>query len=89
MGKRDRMSPPQEDDADRPMTDAEWDAAPRIPRAEVARLLGRPPLPEGERKQRVTIYLDRDVVARLKADGRGWQTRANATLRKALGLGSG
>jgi uncharacterized protein (DUF4415 family) len=48
--------------------------------------LGRPPKPEGERKQRVTMYLDRDVVARLKEDGKGWQTRANAKLREALGL---
>lgn len=48
--------------------------------------LGRPPLPEGEKKQRVTLYLDRDVVERLKADGRGWSTRANAALRRALGL---
>lgn len=48
--------------------------------------LGRPPLPESERKQRVTMYLDRDIVDKLKADGKGWQTRANATLRKALKL---
>lgn len=47
---------------------------------------GRPPLPEEERKQRVHIMLDRDVVDRLKADGKGWQTRANAKLREALGL---
>ncbi|MEW5422671.1 BrnA antitoxin family protein [Amorphus sp. 3PC139-8] len=37
-------------------------------------------------KTRVTMRLDSDVVARLKEDGPGWQTRANATLRKALGL---
>ncbi len=48
--------------------------------------LGRPPLPESARKQRVTLYLDRDIVAALKADGKGWQTRANAALRKALGV---
>jgi uncharacterized protein (DUF4415 family) len=48
--------------------------------------LGRPPLPETARKQRVTLYLDPDVLAALKADGRGWQTRANAALRRALGL---
>lgn len=47
---------------------------------------GRPPLPEEDKKQRVTIYLDRDVVERLKEGGKGWQTRANAKLRKALGL---
>jgi len=48
--------------------------------------LGRPPLPESEKKQRVTMYLDRDIVETLKSDGKGWQTRANATLRKALKL---
>jgi uncharacterized protein (DUF4415 family) len=48
--------------------------------------LGRRPMPEDQRKQRVTLYLDPDVLARLKADGKGWQTRANAALRKALGL---
>lgn len=48
--------------------------------------LGRPPLPPEERKQRVTLYLDPDVLANLKQGGKGWQTRANAALRKALGL---
>ena len=48
--------------------------------------LGRPPLPASERKQRVTLYLDPDVLAKLKADGKGWQTRANASLRMALKL---
>lgn len=48
--------------------------------------LGRPPLPATERKQRVTLHLDPDVLAALKADGRGWQTRANAALRQALNL---
>lgn len=83
MGKRANLT---RTDEDRPLTDAEWAAAPRVPQDEVARLLGRPPLPETERKQRVTMYLDRDVIARLKRGGRGWTTRANATLRKALGL---
>ena len=48
--------------------------------------LGRPPLPEADKKHRVTLYLDPDILARLKEDGKGWQTRANAALRKALGL---
>ncbi|WP_157935820.1 BrnA antitoxin family protein [Paracoccus zhejiangensis] len=47
---------------------------------------GRPALAEADRKQRVTIYLDRDLVERLKEEGKGWQTRANALLRKATGL---
>ncbi|MGR3342235.1 MAG: BrnA antitoxin family protein [Paracoccaceae bacterium] len=71
---------------DRPMTDAEWAAAPRVPTAQVAKLLGRPALPEDQKKRRVTMYLDRDVIARLKEGGRGWQTRANAKLREVLGL---
>ncbi len=48
--------------------------------------LGRPPLAVEEKKQRVTLYLDPDILARLKADGKGWQTRANAELRRALKL---
>ncbi len=48
--------------------------------------LGRPPLPPEARKQRVTMHLDPDVLAVLKAGGKGWQTRANAALRRALGL---
>ncbi len=47
---------------------------------------GRPPMPPGQRKRRVTMMLDPDVIDHLKADGRGWQTRANALLRKALEL---
>ena len=48
--------------------------------------LGRPPLPSELRKKRVTMMLDPDVIERLKADGKGWQTRANALLRDALGV---
>ncbi len=47
---------------------------------------GRPPLPPSDRKHRVTMMLDPDILARLKSEGRGWQTRANALLREALGL---
>jgi uncharacterized protein (DUF4415 family) len=47
---------------------------------------GRPAMAEDDRKQRVTMYLDRDVIETLKQDGKGWQTRANAKLRAALGL---
>ena len=63
-----------------------------VPTADIPELVdllrrqGRPPLPEADRKTRVTLYLDPDVLARLRADGKGWQTRANAALRRALGL---
>ena len=36
-------------------------------------------------KKLVSLRLDPDVLERLKATGPGWQTRANAALRKAVG----
>ena len=33
-----------------------------------------------------TLRLDPDVLDRFKADGKGWQGRINAALRKAAGL---
>jgi uncharacterized protein (DUF4415 family) len=35
-------------------------------------------------KVQTTIRLDRDVLAHFKREGRGWQSRINDTLRKAL-----
>ena len=35
-------------------------------------------------KLQVTVRLDRDLVAILKKDGKGWQTRLNHVLRVAL-----
>ena len=90
-----RITAAAESDPDNPIwTDEDWaNAKPVWDYPELVELLqkhgklGRPPLSEKERKQRVTIYLDRDVLERLKADGKGWQTRANAKLREVLGLG--
>lgn len=45
---------------------------------------GRPPLADHERKQRVTIMLDPDIIGHFKEGGPGWQTRVNETLRKAI-----
>ena len=43
--------------------------------------------PSGQNKAQVTIRLDHDVLAALQAENaKGWQTRANALLRKALAL---
>ena len=39
-------------------------------------------------KVRITIRLDADLVAHLRATGRGWQTRVNEALRKAVLEGS-
>ena len=53
---------------------------------ELLRKGGRPQLPERYRKRRVTIMLDPDVIEHFKAEGRGWQTRVNAALRKVASL---
>ena len=45
---------------------------------------GRPP--KENPKVSVTIRLDADLVKRLRASGRGWQSRANDALRRASGL---
>ncbi len=59
-----------------PLTDAQWaDVLPTLRR-------GRP-LGSGSKVQ-VTLRLDLDVVEKLKEEGAGWQTRANAALRRAV-----
>jgi len=37
-------------------------------------------------KEKISVRLDPDVLARLRESGPGWQSRINAVLRKALGL---
>jgi uncharacterized protein (DUF4415 family) len=46
---------------------------------------GRPPQGAAPKKQ-VTLRLDADLLERFKSTGTGWQTRLNATLRKAMGM---
>jgi len=50
-----------------------------------ARPRGRPAKAPGERKEKVTLRLSPDVLAHYKAQGPGWQTRIDETLRKAAG----
>ena len=35
-------------------------------------------------KEKVTVRLDADIVAHFREGGKGWQTRLNNTLRKAV-----
>lgn len=39
--------------------------------------------PRGSNKEQVSLRLDKDVVAKFKAGGPGWQTRINEALRRA------
>jgi uncharacterized protein (DUF4415 family) len=75
-------------DPDNPeWTDADWaaarPAAQAVPQivAEYRRTRGPQKTPT---KRLVSLRLDRDVIARLQADGPGWQVRLNETLRKAV-----
>lgn len=45
---------------------------------------GRPP--SENPKRQVTLRLDPDVLEKFRATGKGWQSRINAELRKALGI---
>ncbi len=47
-------------------------------------VVGRPP--SANPKQQVTLRLDPDVLEKFRATGKGWQSRINAELRKALGM---
>lgn len=50
--------------------------------------LTKPGRPKSDNpKQQVTLRLDADVLEKFRAMGKGWQSRINAELRKALGLG--
>ena len=50
----------------------------------VKRGRGRPPT--GNAKELISVRLDRDVVAKLREAGPGWQSQVNTLLQSALGL---
>lgn len=58
-----------------PLTDVEWEAAKPLAR------IGRPPSSR-PLKVPTTIRFDPDVLAALKASGKGWQTRVNEAMRE-------
>jgi len=73
------------DDPDaRPLTDEEWERVKPFVRIG-ARPVGRPKVETP--KPKVTVRLSPDVLAHLRATGRGWQTRMDAVLREALEQG--
>jgi len=67
-----------------PLTDKEWEAAKPFMRIG-ARPVGRPK--SEAPKPKVTLRISPDVLAALRASGKGWQTRVNAVLREAVASG--
>lgn len=59
------------------MTDAEFD--------QLRPMRGRPPV--AAKRPVVSMRLDPDVVAHLRASGKGWQTRAAEVLKDAVAKG--
>jgi uncharacterized protein (DUF4415 family) len=58
-----------------------------LPPAVFAGLKRGPGRPRAEApKRQVTVRLDADLLDHLRAQGPGWQSRMNETLRKAAGL---
>lgn len=47
---------------------------------------GRPVGSLTSNKERVTLRLDKDAVAAMKAKGPGWQSRINEAVRRAAGV---
>ncbi|MEO6717526.1 MAG: BrnA antitoxin family protein [Novosphingobium sp.] len=56
-----------------------------VPAYTIPMPVGRPP-ERDEPKKQVTLRLDADLIERFRAGGAGWQSRINATLRKAVGI---
>ena len=76
------------------ITPEEYVEIPELTQADLARgtrMQNGKPAPRGRPrveapKRTVTLRLDAEVMDRLRATGAGWQGRANAMLRKSLGL---
>jgi uncharacterized protein (DUF4415 family) len=78
------MKPDWIDPDDAPELTDEWFDKADLYHGEKIVRRGRPP--SEAPKEVVTIRLDADLVAKLRASGKGWQTRVNDTLRKAEGM---
>ena len=92
MSENGRNLPPVWDDDELPeWTDEQFDRAQFSIGGEVIRPAkskwthpGRPV--SANHKKQVTLRLDPDVLEKFRATGKGWQSRINAELRKALGI---
>lgn len=90
MQEKGNVMSKKEPDPNTPLTDEEWEALgppmrgmgelPPHARQAIAKLRGRPTAEDP--KQKVTIRLDSDILAALRASGSGWQTRLNQHLRE-------
>ena len=86
-GRKIELNTPEEDAAVTAAALSDPDAQP-LTDEELGRLRptrGRPPV--ANKKPMVSMRVDPDVLAALRASGKGWQTKVNAILREAVEQG--
>lgn len=72
------------DPDDAPALTPEWFERAELRKGDTVIRRGRPR--SENTKEAVSLRLDRDLVAKLRESGPGWQTRVNDELRKVAGL---
>jgi uncharacterized protein (DUF4415 family) len=71
------------DPDDAPELDDDWFDRAELRIGDVVIRRGRPP---GSDKKQISLRVDKAVIEAFRAQGPGWQSRINETLRKAVGL---
>ncbi len=71
------------DPDDAPELDDEWFDKADLMIGDVVIRRGRPP---GSDKKQISLRVDKAVIEAFRAQGPGWQSRINETLRKAVGI---
>lgn len=91
MKKRSKHHPSKADKDNPVWTEADFGRA-RPARAVVPHLVAayerRRGRPAGRKKEVISLSVDKDVLAALRATGAGWQTRVNDLLKAAVGMTS-
>lgn len=82
VSKRD-IKPAWVDPDDAPELTGEWFDAADL---KIGDKLVRRGRPRGSTKEQVSLRLDKEVIAKFKSGGPGWQSRMNDALRKAAGV---
>lgn len=87
-----KKKPTKRIDLHKPLTDKEWDSMgptmygleglPKEAQSAVRRFIGRPRVEHP--KEKVTVRFDPEILAALRAKGKGWQTKLNAVVRQAI-----
>lgn len=87
MNEMAKMPPPDDYDDNPEWTEEDFaqarPASEVLPPELLAALVRQRGPQVAETKQQVTLRLDRDVLAKFRATGQGWQSRINAALREA------